>query len=39
MKEAIENKNLDKETLEKTLKELRISMEKEIKSVSLELDR
>lgn len=39
MKEAIENKSLDKETLEKTLKELRISMEKEIKSVSLELDR
>ena len=39
IQEAIKNKNLDKDTLEKTIKELRRSMEKEIKAVSMEMER
>lgn len=39
IQEVIANKKLDKATLEKTIKELRQSMEKEIKSLSIEIER
>jgi len=39
IQEAIQNKNLDKATLEKTIKDLRKSMEREIRAVSMELER
>lgn len=39
IQEALKNKNLSKDDLEKTLKEIRYSMEKEIRYVSMEMER